>query len=284
MTMFLAAFIAGISRGMIYFLLAAGLTLIFGVLNVVNFAHGTFYMLGVFLCYEISKVFNLAVAFLLVPIILALIGGLSEFGLFRRIYKAEHVMQALLSVGVIYIISDIIRLLWGLTPKSVIMPRIFRGFVDILGLSITKYNLFIIGISLLIALLILTILYKTKTGSIIRACVMDHDMTSCVGINVPRVFLLVFMAGTALAGLASVIAAPIVSAVRGMDMQMIILAFCVVVIGGVGSISGALVAALIIGTVESLGILILPKFTEIFVYIIVVTSLFFRPSGLFGKR
>ena len=113
LNVFISLFIAGISRGMIYFLLAAGLTLIFGVLNVVNFAHGTFYMLGVFLCYNISKVFGLGGAFLLVPIILALLGGLTEFSLFRRIYKVEHVMQLLISVGIIYTISDIIRLVWG---------------------------------------------------------------------------------------------------------------------------------------------------------------------------
>ncbi|MBI4594986.1 MAG: branched-chain amino acid ABC transporter permease [Candidatus Tectomicrobia bacterium] len=276
--------IAGISRGMIYFLLAAGLTLIFGVLNVVNFAHGAFYMLGVFLSYGvISQGLNLGLAFLVVPLALALFGGLVEFILFRRIYRAEHAMQLLLSLGVIHMFSDIVRLIWGVNPVSVKMPRVLKGLFVLEGLRITKYNLFIIGVTLLVIILMYLILYKTKTGSIIRACTIDHEMTSCVGVNVSRVFLLVFMTGVGLAGIAAVTAAPVVTGVLGMDMQMIILAFCVVIIGGVGSIGGALIAALLIGIVESFGILILPGFAEAFVYIIVVVSLFIRPSGLFGK-
>ena len=136
----------------------------------------------------------------------------------------------------------------------------------------------------MIYLFILLTLFKTKAGSIIRACVFDSEMTSCIGINVSHVFMLVFMAGIALAGLASVTASPIVTAILGMDMQMIIIAFSVVVLGGVGSISGALFAALIIGITESLGILILPEFAETFMYFIVVASLSIRPTGLFGKH
>jgi branched-subunit amino acid ABC-type transport system permease component len=127
------------------------------------------------------------------------------------------------------------------------------------------------------------ILYKTKVGSIIRACTIDPEMTSCVGVNVSRVFLYVFMVGVGLAGLASVTASPIVTALLGMDAQMIIVAFSVVILGGVGSIGGAFIASLVIGIVEALGILILPQFAEAFLYIIVVISLLIRPSGLFGK-
>jgi branched-chain amino acid transport system permease protein len=275
--------IAGISRGMIYFLLASGLTLIFGVLNVINFAHGAFYMLGVFLCYTVSKGVHFGIAFLLIPIIMGLIGAIAEFGLFRRIYKAEHAMQLLLSLGVIYIISDIVRLVWGVTPKSQGIPSTFQGFVNLQGVVVSKYNFFIIGITLFIALFMFLILYKTKTGSIIRACTINHEMTRCVGIDVSRVFLLVFMTGIALAGLASVTAAPIVTSILGMDAQMIMVAFCVIIIGGVGSIGGALVAALIIWVVDSLGILILPQFSEAFMYAIAVVSLLIRPRGLFGK-
>jgi branched-chain amino acid transport system permease protein len=273
----------GISRGMIYFLLAAGLTLIFGVLNVVNFAHGAFYMLGVYVCFLVVKGLNLGAAFIIIPIGLALAGGLTEFGLFRRIYRAEHAMQLLLSLGIIYIVSDIVRLIWGVTPVTVEMPATFKGFFNLSGVLVAKYNLFIIGITSLIALFMFLILYRTKMGSIIRACTIDPEMTSCAGVNVSRVFLLVFMVGVGLAGMASVTAAPIITAILGMDAQMIIVAFGVVIVGGVGSIGGALIAALIIGIVESLGILILPQFAEAFLYIIVVISLLIRPSGLFGK-
>jgi branched-subunit amino acid ABC-type transport system permease component len=186
-------------------------------------------------------------------------------------------------LGVTYIISDIVRLLWGTDPRSVGMLDIFKGFFNIHGITITKYNLFIIGITILIAVTMFLILYKTKTGSIIRACTIDHELTMCVGVDVSRVFLLVFMAGVGLAGLASVTAAPIVTSMLGMDAQIIMVAFSVVIIGGVGNIGGTLIAALIIGILESLAILIFPEFVEVSMYIVVIAVLLFRPSGLFGK-
>jgi branched-chain amino acid transport system permease protein len=192
-------------------------------------------------------------------------------------------MQILLSLGVTYVISDIVRLLWGVTPRSVSMPDICRGFFNIQGVIITKYNLFIIGVTISIFLAMFLIIYKTKAGSIIRACTVDHELTMLVGINVSRVFLLVFMAGVGIAGLASVTAAPIVTSILGMDAQMIMVAFSVVITGGVGNIGGTLIAALIIGILESLSILILPEFVEVSMYIIVIAVLIFRPSGLFGK-
>jgi branched-chain amino acid transport system permease protein len=285
LTVVLSLLIAGISRAMIYFLLAAGLTLIFGVMDVINFAHGAFYMLGVFFCYTIivGMDFGLGVAFLFVCFLLAVIGALTEYSLFRRIFRGEHVMQLLLSFGVVYIISDVVRMGWGVTPKSIGMPPLFRGIFNVQNVIMTKYSLFIVGITIFIALAMFLILYRTKMGAILRACAIDHEMTRCRGINVSRVFLLVFMAGVGLAGVAAAAAAPMVTANLGMDAQMIIVAFSVVIIGGAGSIGGAFVAALIIGIVESLGILILPQFAEAFMYLVVVVCLLFRPSGLFGK-
>jgi branched-chain amino acid transport system permease protein len=274
----------GIGRGMIYFLLAAGLTLIFGVMNIVNFAHGVFYMLGVYLCFSVIREFSLGVGFILVPVILSLAGAVAEFGLFRRIYKAEHAMQLLLSTGVIYIVSDIVRLVWGVSPITLEMPALLKVFFNFHGILIFKYNLFVIGLTILIAAAMFLILYRTKIGSVIRACTFDPEMTICTGINVSRVFLLVFMVGTGLAGLAAVAASPMITAILGMDAQMIIVAFGVVIVGGAGSIGGALIAALVIGVVECLGILILPQFAEAFLYIIVVISLLLRPSGFFGKK
>jgi branched-chain amino acid transport system permease protein len=282
-TVLASLIVAGISRGMIYFLLAAGLTLIFGVLRVVNFAHGAFYMLGMFLCYTITQQFSFWVAFLTVPLILGACGALTEFCLFRRVYKAEHAIQLLLSLGVIYIISDVVRLGWGVTPKSLGMVPSLQGSIRLGGVIVTKYNLFILGLTLLVAALMFLILYRTKIGSIVRACTIDYEMTECVGIDVSSVFLLVFMVGVAIAGIAAVTASPIATASLGVDVQMIIIAFSLVIIGGVGSIGGALVAALIIGIVESVGVLVLPEFAEIFMYAVVVISLFVRPTGLFGR-
>jgi branched-chain amino acid transport system permease protein len=282
-TVIASLIVAGISRGMIYFLLAAGLTLIFGVLRVVNFAHGAFYMLGMFLSYTIAQKSSFWVALLIVPVILAGAGAVTEFCLFRRVYKAEHAIQLLLSLGVIYVLSDVVRLGWGVTPKSLGMVAGLQGSMQIGGVVVTKYNVFILGLTLLVAMLMFLILYRTKVGSIVRACTIDYEMTECVGVDVSTVFLVVFMVGVAIAGLAAVAASPIATAMLGADMQMIIAAFSLVIIGGVGSVGGALVAALIIGIVESLGVLVLPQFSEIFMYVVVVISLFVRPTGLFGR-
>lgn len=274
--------VSGIARGMIYFLLSCGLTIIFGVLGVVNFAHGAFYMLAFYLTFTLTNAVGFWSSLILVPILMAMVGAIAEVVLFRRIYKAGHVLQLLLSVGVIYIISDIIRLVWGLEPINGEMPALFTGRIELFGLVMSKYSLFIIGMSSLIAIVLTLMLYKSKLGSIIRACVFDEEMTRGLGINVSRVFLLVFMGGIGLAAIAAVIAFPFTSGSLGMDSQMIIIAFCVAIIGGVGSVGGALIAALIIGVVESLGILVLPQYADSFIYIIVVAVLFIRPQGLFS--
>jgi branched-subunit amino acid ABC-type transport system permease component len=180
-------------------------------------------------------------------------------------------------------ISDIVRISYGGKPISVPMPYALRGLYVFQDIYIPKYNLFIIVVSVIITIFLYLILYKTKVGIAIRACAIDSEMTSSAGVDVPKVYLLVFMAGVGLAGMASVTAGPIVAGLLGMDLTMIIVAFCIVIIGGVGNIGGTLATALIVGIVEALGILLLPEFAEIFVYIIVVIVLIFRPSGLFAK-
>lgn len=277
--------IAGLSRAMIYFLLASGLTLIFGVLKVINFAHGAFYMLGIFICYSFVKLTgSFTLAFLIIPLVFGvLLGGLTETVLFRRVYKAEHVMQLLLSIGVTYIIADVVKIIWGVNPYSLDMPDIFCGIYSVYGITITKYNVFIIVVSLVTALVMFGVLYKTKIGSIIRACTFSREMTLTAGVNVSRVFSLVFAAGIGLAGLASVTAAPMTTGMLGMDTEMIMIVFSIVIIGGAGSIAGALLGATIIGVVESLAVPILPEFAEVIMYVIVAIVLMFRPQGLFGK-
>ncbi|MFY9168080.1 MAG: branched-chain amino acid ABC transporter permease [Desulfomonilia bacterium] len=274
--------ISGMARGMIYFLLSCGLTIIFGVMGVVNFAHGAFYMLAFYITFTVANALGFWSSLIIAPIVMILIGAVVERGLFQRVYKAGHVFQLLLSVGIIHVISDIVRLLWGLDPKNGNIPDLLMGCFDIFGMVISKYNIFIIGISSVIAVVLITILYKSKAGSIIRACVYDEEMTRGLGINVSGVFSLVFMAGIGMAAVAAAIAYPITSGTLGMDAQMIIIAFCVTIIGGVGSIGGALVAGLVIAVVESLGILVLPQYADTFIYLIVVAVLFFRPQGIFS--
>jgi branched-subunit amino acid ABC-type transport system permease component len=283
-SVFLTLLFTGISRGMIYFLLSAGLSLIFGVLDVVNFAHGVFYMIGVFICYTISKLFGFAAAFIATPLIMFLFGGLIERTIFRRVYSAHHVLHLLLSVGFIYITHDVIRMVWGVEPKSGTIPMLFRGFIEIIGIPVSKYNIFIFFITLAILALMLVFYYKTKWGSITRACVIDRELASCAGINVSVVFSSVFAVGMCLAGIASVTAYPVVTAIIGMDSQMIIVAFIVVVIGGPGSVIGAFIAALTIGIIESVGIILLPRFAEIFMYLLAIAVLLYRPQGLFSIK
>lgn len=284
LSVILTLLFTGISRGMIYFLLSAGLSLIFGVLDVVNFAHGAFYMIGVFICFTISSYFGFGIAFMVTPIIMLLIGGLSEISIFRRVYKAEHVLHLLLSVGLIYITHDTIKLIWGVEPKSGSIPNIFRGFIEVIGIPMSKYNIFIMCVSSLIFVVMLIIFYKTKVGSITRACVIDQELARCSGINVSMVFSMVFAVGIALAGIAAATAYPVVTAIVGMDAQMIIVAFIVVVIGGPGSIPGAFIAALSIGIIESVGIILLPRYAEAFMYIIAIAVLLYRPQGLFSIK
>ncbi|HQB35345.1 MAG TPA: branched-chain amino acid ABC transporter permease [Syntrophorhabdus sp.] len=274
--------ISGMARGMIYFLLSCGLTIIFGVMGVVNFAHGAFYMLAFYITFTVANVIGFWSSLIIVPLVMILVGAAVERGLFQRVYKSGHVFQLLLSVGIIHVISDLVRLLWGLDPKNGSIPNLLMGCFDIFGTVISKYSIFIIGISSVIAVVLIAILYKSKIGSIIRACVYDEEMTRGLGINVSGVFSLVFMAGIGMAAVAATIAYPMTSGTLGMDAQMIIIAFCVTIIGGVGSIGGALVAGLVIAVVESLGILVLPQYADTFIYIIVVAVLFFRPQGLFS--
>lgn len=276
--------IDGVSRGMIYFLLAAGLTFILGVLNVVNFAHGTFYMLGIFLSYTLISKFGFWISFLLVPVSLAIVGGVSEILLFRKVYKSGHLMQILLSFGVTYIISDAIRLLWGIRPVSVSMPSFFRGMYRMGDIILVKYNLFIILMTALFAAALFLFVYKTKIGSIVRACSYDLEMTESVGINAKQIFMLVFMTGTAMAGMAAHIAAPIVTGILGMDGSMIQIAFALVIIGGIGSIEGALIAALLIGIIEVFGVTLLPGYSDLIPFAIVIIVLTLKPSGLMGKN
>jgi len=283
LTLIASQLVAGLTRGMLYYLLASGLTLIFGVLGIVNFAHGTFYMISMFLCISIAKVSNYWVAALCAPIVVALLGGLCEIVLLRRIYKAHHLLQILLTFGLVYIGVDVVKLVWGTYPKSLPIIEFLQGGVFIKGIRVPFNSMFIVASSAACAVGLWLAIYKTKWGTIIRACTMDAEIAEALGINVRTLFTLVFMLGIWLGGIAGVVAAPVTGAVAGMDMDVIVICFAIIIVGGVGSLKGALLGALTIGLVESFGLLILPQYSIALAFGVMAIVLIFRPWGLVGK-
>ena len=276
-------FIAGIERGMIYFLLATGLTLILGVLGIINFAHGTFYMVAMFLVVTLTRFVDYWLAFLFIPVIIALIGGVVEVLLLRRIYGVDPLLQILLTFALVYIASDVVRLIWGPWPLLVTTPSILEGSVNLGTITVPVSYAFMVAVGAGAGVGLWALLHKTKLGTIIRACSIDREMASALGLNVKILFTLVFMLGIWLAGVAAVAAAPSVSAELGMDMNMIVMCFAVVVIGGMGSIGGALIGALAIGLVESFGMLVFPRLIIALAFALMAVFLVVRPWGLLGK-
>jgi branched-chain amino acid transport system permease protein len=276
----------GLSRTTILFIVASGLTLILGVLRIPNVAHGSLYMIGAFTAFTITKLFGggsagFWMALLIAPLIVALISLIAERGMFQFLYEREHLMLLLLTFASSLVFGDLVKLVWGSEYKSVPVPHIFQGFVPLFGgLPFPLYNLFLLIAGPVVAVLLWLLTNKTKMGKIARAAAVDREMVGAVGINVSRVFASVFVIGCYLAGLGGVLVAPTVSVTLGMDHSLIIEAFLIVIMGGLGNIWGALLGALIFGLTQSLGILIWPKFGIIFPYMAVVVVLLFRPTGL----
>jgi len=280
--------LSGITRAAVLAIIASGLTLVFGSVRIINFAHGSLYMLGAYLCYTFVNLFgdtatSFWLALIFVPISLAIVGGIIESVLLRRIYLEEHVLQLLLTFGLVYVLGDLVKIFWGTDVKSVSRPEFLAGVVEIYGGFLPIYNLFLIGLSVLVFLVLWVVLYKTKLGWLIRASSADPETANALGVNVSGLFTLVFMLGAFLAGLGGAAAAPISAAALGMDVDIVILCFIVVIIGGAGSLLGTILAAILIGLVDSFGILVLPEFTLVFIYILMAVVMIIRPSGLFGQ-
>jgi len=280
--------VIGISYGMDLFIAVLGITLIFGVARIVNFAHGSFYAVGAYLCFSLtSGLSNVTGSFwlavLMGPVVVAAIGGLAERFIIRRIYNREHLEQILLMYAVAIILIDIIFITYGGAEKTVSVPRILSGGVRIAGLYLPKYRLFLIMMGFLMAIAMWLLLNKTRLGAMARAAASHPDMANAIGIDVPLVFSAIFILGSWLAALAGVLISPIEAIWPGMGMEVLIISFIIVVIGGGGTIGGCLLASLIVGLVQSLGILFLPRFAMIFVYGIMILILLLRPQGLMGR-
>jgi branched-subunit amino acid ABC-type transport system permease component len=282
----LAQIFVGLSRTTILFIVSSGLSLILGVLRIPNIAHGSLYMIGAFMAFTISKVFGggdagFWLALVGAPLGVALVSLIAERGLFQYLYEREHIMLLLLTFSVSLIFGDLVKIVWGAEYKSVPVPHVFQGYVHLFGgLPFPLYNLFLLIIGPIVAVALWLIVNKTKIGKISRAAAVDREMVGAVGINVSWVFAIVFVIGCLLAGLGGALVAPTVSVTLGMDHTLIIEAFLIVIIGGLGNIWGALLGALIFGLTQSLGILIWSQFGIVFPYAAVIVVLLFRPTGL----
>jgi len=282
----LSQVLVGLSRTTILFIVSSGMSLILGVLRIPNVAHGSLYMIGAFMAFTVSHFFGggsqgFWMALLLAPVGVAILSLVAERALFQHLYKREHLMLLLLTFALSLIFGDLTKLVWGGEYKSVPVPQVFHGFVNVIaGFPIPLYNLFLLAVGPVVAVLLWLFVNKTKMGKIARAAAVDRDMVSAVGINVSVVFAVVFVIGCLLAGLGGVLVAPTVSVTLGMDHTLIMETFLIVIMGGLGNIWGALIGALIFGLSQSLGIMIWPQFGIIFPYLAVVIVLMIKPTGL----
>jgi branched-subunit amino acid ABC-type transport system permease component len=273
----------GLAFGGLVFLLAAGLSVIFGLMDVLNLAHGSFYMLGAYAGVSVLQATgSFWLALLIAPLCLAAIGALMETVLFRRVYGQGHLSQVLLTFGFTLIFVDLVR--WGYGPetRSIPAPSALGGVTSFLGVRYPLYRLFVIGVAAALAVAMIVFWRRSRVGAILRAAVVDRQMVGMLGIDVNRVFTLTFSAGAALAGFAGVIAGPYLSVYPGMDDVVLVLALVVVVIGGLGSIEGAVVGAVILGMANSFGTFYLQQFAVSLVFAVMAVILLVRPTGLFG--
>ena len=280
--------LSGLSRGMVLFVVASGLTLVFGTMRIANFAHGSFYMLAAFITYSISTMighstFGFLAALLIAPLLVAAFGALIEASLLRHISKRPHQYQLILTYAVTLVVADGIKAIWGRAYHTVDRPSGLSGAVFIFDMPFPSYNFVLIFAGLVIAVLLHLMLTRTRFGKTVRAAVMDGEMVGALGINVPRLFTGVFALGAGLAGLGGVLAAPVGSISLGLDTSIIIESFAVIIIGGVGSVPGALIGALLIGLLQSIGILFAPKMAIAFIFVALCIVLVVRPQGLLGR-
>ena len=265
--------LSGLSMAMVLFIVAAGLCLIFGTLKVLNFAHGSFFMLGAYLCLTVVTILpNNPLSFWIALLI------------FRRIYTLDHIFQLILSFALILIFTDIVKLIWSPQVHSIVTPWPLRGYISILDRIFPLYNIFLIIVGPLIFISLLALINKTSLGRVIRAVTFSNEMAGALGHNVSMIYTMIFMLGCALAGMGGVLITPLIGATPGMDMTAIIDCFVIIVIGGMGSYGGAFLASIILGLVNAFGILIIPKIALVFGFLLMAIVLIFRPWGLMGRQ
>ena len=282
---FLIQLLNSVQYGLLLFMLAAGLTLIFGIMGVVNLAHGSFYMLGAYLAYWLSGYFGSLTLALLGGLVLAVLFGLAlEWLLFRHFYQRDHLDQVLLTFGLIYIFEELRSMLWGDDVHGVPIPELLSASIPLTdNLSYPVYRLFMSGVCIALAVGLYLLISKTRLGMKIRAGAFNRDMAEALGINIKRIHAVVFALGVGLAAVAGIVAAPVSSVYPNMGSQVLIMCFVVVVIGGIGSVRGALISALLVGLVDTFGKVLLPSMAGMLVYMLMAAVLLWKPEGLFKQ-
>ncbi len=288
-TLMLGQFRSGLTTAMFLFLIASGLSLIFGVLRIINFAHGSLYMLGAYIAWHIvhylvgNSLVGFGIAVLLAASAVGLIGFFVERFLLRHVYKVAELYQLLFTYALVLIFGDVAKFIWGTQPVSVQRPALLSGYFDIAGVRMPHYDLMIVCIGFGIAYGFYVFLNRTSWGRIIRAAALDREMLGALGTNVSLLYTGMFVLAAFLAGLSGALVTPIKGVVPGMDIEIILDAFIVVVIGGLGSLWGTLLGSIIYGMVVSFGILIFPRFSIFAAFILMAAVLIIRPWGLLGR-
>jgi branched-subunit amino acid ABC-type transport system permease component len=283
---FLIQLLNGLVTSMLLFVMAAGLSLIFGLMDVINLAHGAFYLLGGYIGLTAGRALgNFWLALIVAPLVVGGLGLLIEYFFLRRLYgRQRHLEQVLFTFGVTLVVIDLTRATWGAFVEAVPSPALLAGQIALFHLQFPVYRLALIGFGLLLALLLWLLIERTRLGAIVRAGVSDAEMVSGLGIDVQRTFAGVFAFGTGLAGLAGVVGAPVFTLYPGLDSEILILALVVVVIGGLGTLKGAFFGSLIIGLADTLGKAALPELSRFILFAVMALVLLLRPAGLFGQK
>ena len=292
---FLIQLLNAVQYGLLLFLIAGGLTLIFGIMGIINLAHGSFYMVGAYLAWSLSM--QLGSLWLAIPagiVLSVMLGLLIEWLLIKRLYRLGHLQQVLLTYGLILIVEEMRGIVWGDEVHGVPVPDLLSASVPLTDtLSYPVYRLWISAVCIALAVLLYFLIQRTRLGMVIRAGATNREMVQSLGMDIDLLYRFVFALGVALAALAGMIAAPVSSVFPGMGNQVLIICFVVVVIGGIGSVKGALVGALLIGLVDTFGKVVelkvghfrlLPELAGMSVYLLMAVVLLWRPAGVFGKR
>jgi branched-chain amino acid transport system permease protein len=284
-SMYVAQGIHGLAYGMVLFLIASGLNVIFGMMGILNLAHGAFFMLSAYFCYQVLSITgSFWIALLLAPVFTAFFGILLEKFFLRKVHVMGHMGELILTVGIAAIIMAVVKIFWGTESLHIKIPPILAGMVSIGGLEYPIYRLFVIGLAVVVMVIMSLLLYKTRLGKIVRAAVSDRDMVNALGINIPVVFMVVFGVGTWMAGVAGVAIAPILTVFPGLADQVGMDAFIVVVTGGFGSLLGAFIVSIIFGLLSSYGIQFLSQLAPVLIVGFMAIVLAIRPHGLFGVK
>ncbi len=292
---FLIQLLNGVQYGLLLFLVSSGLSLVFGIMGIINIAHGSFYMIGAYLAWSLTgAIGNFWLALPAGIVISVLIGMLLEWLVIRWLYNRDHLYQVLLTYGLILVFEELRSVIWGDDVRGVNVPQILSASIPLTeNQSYPVYRLWISAVCLVVAMLMYWVIQRTRLGMMIRAGASNREMVQSLGINIQIVYRIVFAAGLALAAFAGMIAAPVSAVFPGMGNQVLIICFVVVVIGGLGSVKGALIASLLIGLVDTFGkvvtleidgVKLLPELSSMTVYVLMAAILLWRPEGLFGKR